>query len=183
MKNIKRILLALAILLFSDNAKLQAQMPNFFGKPPEPAKAAAATPVASGAAIVKPPARSTASMSTSLYDPMMDNHLKAPPAGQEIGIFGMPVGMVEEMLRANGAKNYSYAFGKYSRLIISAYIVTLYFDRERTVGGVSVEPRPPYQTIEPEARSFFIDLFLNGADLSSFETNISSTRLELKYKL
>ncbi len=182
MKKVKRILCSLAFMLLSGHVSVQAQMPNFFGKPSEPAKPAITAPVASGAAVVKPPARPTASMSISLYDPMMDNHLKAPPAGQEIGVFGMPVNTVEQMLRANGAKNYSYAFGKYSRMVISAYIITIYFDRSRTVGGISVEPRPPYQTIEPEARSFFIDLFLNGADLSSFETNISSTRLELKYK-
>ncbi len=113
---------------------------------------------------------------------MMDNHLKAPPQGQEIGAFGLPVGKVEELLRANGAKNYSYAFGKYSRMAISAYIVTIYFDRSRLVGGIAVEPRPPYKTIEPEARKFFMDLFLNNADLSNFETNISSARFELKYK-
>lgn len=180
MSKIKRILFAILLIMCQD--KLLAQMPNFFGTPAEPPKTTTSVPVASSPAVEQPVNRPTAPASTSLYDPMMDNHMKAPPAGKEIGAFGMSVSRVEDILRANGAKNYSYAFGKYSRLVISAYIVTLYFDRTRMVGGISIEPRPPYQTIEPEARAYFLDLFLDGADLSQFETNISSTRLELKYK-
>jgi len=179
MNKLKRILFAILLILL--HGKLLAQMPNFFSKPAGSPKTTAPVPVASSPATAPPENRSTATATTSLYDPMMDNHMKAPPAGKEIGAFGMPVSRVEDMLRANGAKNYSYAFGKYSRLVISAYIVTIYFDRERLVGGIAIEPRPPYQTIEPEARAFFLDLFLNGADLSNFETNISGTRLELKY--
>jgi len=179
MNKLKRILCAIPLILL--HGTLLAQMPNFFGKPAGLPATTPPVPVASSPAVAPAESSPAATTTTSLYDPMMDNHMKAPPAGQEIGAFGMPVSRVEDMLRANGAKNYSYAFGKYSRLVISAYIVTIYFDRARAVGGISVEPRPPYQTIEPEARAFFLDMFLNGADLTHFETNISSTRLELKY--
>jgi hypothetical protein len=180
----------MALLLTFGQGKLAAQMPNFFGKPAEPAKPAASPTVpttpggeSSPATTPAPASPTTGLTSDSLYNPTMDNHLKAPPPGKEIGAFGLPVSRVEDLLRANGAKNYSYAFGKYSRMVISAYIVTIYFDRARIVGGVSVEPKPPYQTIEPEARKFFMDLFLKNGDLSNFEVNISSTRFELKYKL
>lgn len=99
----------------------------------------------------------------------------------EIGLFGMPVSKVEELLRYNGAKNHSYAFGKYSRMVFSVYLVTLYFDRERRLGGFSVEPRHPYKTVEPGAREFFMETFLKGADLSKFAVTMASDRLEIKY--
>ncbi len=190
MKKTKRAIFSLAFLMTLSQGSLSAQMPNFFGKPPEPSKPATSAPAEpakpQAEAVAAPQSGSSAStagsMSSLLYDPMMDNHLIAPLPGQEIGAFGLSVRQVEDMLRANGAKNYSYAFGKYSRMVISAYIVTIYFDRSRIVGGISVEPRPPYQTIEPEARKFFQELFLSNADMSNFEANISSTRFELKYK-
>lgn len=116
-----------------------------------------------------------------LYDPYMDNHLKAPASGKEIGLFGLPVKQVEDMLRNSGAKNHSYAFGKYSRLVFSVYLVTLYFDKERKLGGFSIEPRPPYKTVEPGARQFFMDTFLKGADLSRFSITMASNILEIKY--
>jgi len=166
---------------------LLAQMPSFFGSPSAPAKPAVSTPASTASEPTTPQSpgattNPTAAFSSALYDPNMDNHLVAPSQGSEIGIFGMPIGRVEDLLRANGARNYSYVFGKYSRMALSVYIVTIYFDRRRAVGGISVEPRKPYQSIEPEARKFFMDLFLNNGDLSKFEANISSARFELKYR-
>lgn len=132
-------------------------------------------------ATTKPATSAPAKPAVPLYDPYMDNHMKAPAAGKEIGLFGLPVNRVEEMLRSNGAKNHSYAFGKYSRLIFSVYLVTLYFDKERKLGGFSIEPRLPYKTVEPGARQFFMDTFLKGADLSKFSITMASNLLEIKY--
>ncbi len=115
------------------------------------------------------------------YDPYMDNHLKAPEADKPVGLFGLPVKQVEDMLKFQGAKNHSYAFGKYSRLTMSAYLVTIYFDKQRKVGGFLIEPRQPYKTVAPGAREFFLDTFLKGADMSKFAVKMSSDRLEVTY--
>lgn len=115
------------------------------------------------------------------YDASMDNHLRAP-ADKLIGMFGMPVRDAEKVLKNYGAKSYSYAFGKYSRLALASYIVTLHFDRQRKVAGVSIEAAPPFTSIEPDARQFFLELFLDGNDLSSFDTIMSGNLLELKYR-
>jgi len=115
------------------------------------------------------------------YDPYLDNHMRAPAPEAGLGLFGMKIKDVEQVLRQYGAKNYSYAFGKYSRMTISAYLVTMYFDRERRLGGVAIEPKPPYQAIAPDARKFFFDLFLKDGDLSKFRAVIANDRLELKY--
>lgn len=187
---IKRLVLLFIIMLFMPVIPASAQMPNFFGQPPAPepvSRAAQPTtqstvqPTASQSA-TPVPRQESANSGTMLYDPMMDNHLAAPLAAENTGLFGLSIGEVENILRANGAKNYSYAFGKYSRMILAAYVVTIYFSRDKKVGGFSVEPKPPYQTIEPEARRFFMDLFLKDADLSLFEANIGASRLEFIYK-
>lgn len=185
---IKRSVLCLAFVFAVLAGELTAQMPNFFTPLPKPAptktvlpKVEPATP--DPAKSTTPPGEGTVrDLSKTLYDPSMDNHLMAPAAGEEIGLFGLPIGKVEDALRDNGAKNYSYAFGKYSRMYLASYFVTVYFDRERRVGGFSVEPKPPYKTIEPEARKFFMDFFLKDCDLSRFEANIGNSRLEIKYK-
>lgn len=119
-----------------------------------------------------------------LYDPHMDNHLKAPPIGSEIGMFGYQIREVEDHLRFLGAKNHSYAFGKYSRMTLSVYLLTLSFSKERRLAAVLIEPRPPYAVIGPEARKFFIDIFVgeNGIQsLNDLSMQISGNRLELKY--
>jgi len=119
-----------------------------------------------------------------MYDPHMDNHLKSPEKGKEIGLFGHPIRSVEDHLRFLGAKNHSYAFGKYSRMTLSVYLITLLFDKERRLGGVKIEPRPPYKTIGPEARKFFLDVFTGGAGaqaLNEFSMEIAGNRLELNY--
>lgn len=115
------------------------------------------------------------------FDPFMDNHLRAPEPGKKLGIFGKPIKEVEGILREYGAKNYSYAFGKYSRMSMSAYLITMYFDRNRRLAGVTIEPKPPYKGIAPEARKFFMDLFLKESGLQNFKALITQDRLELKY--
>ncbi|MDN5279144.1 MAG: hypothetical protein PWR01_3109 [Clostridiales bacterium] len=115
------------------------------------------------------------------FDPYLDNHLRAPALSDKTGLFGMPIRDVENLLREYGAKNYSYAFGKYSRMSISAYVITMYFDRERKLGGVSIEPMAPYKIIGPDARKFFLDLFLKSGDMSKFKSIISASKLELRY--
>ncbi len=111
----------------------------------------------------------------------MDNHLKSPATGKEIGLFGKPIKDVEEYMRFLGAKNHSYAFGKYSRMTLSIYLVTLYFDRDRKLGGFAVEPRPPYKVIGPDARKYFLEVFVGENDLSRFDSLFASGRLELRY--
>ncbi|HAE37508.1 MAG TPA: hypothetical protein DCG57_02580 [Candidatus Riflebacteria bacterium] len=188
MKSERAGFLILTMFLISGMQQTSAQMPNFFAPPPTPAPVA--RPVASPApAPVTEPVKTPASepgqplpYKESVYDPAMDNHLKAPSQDQQVGLFGLPISRVENMLMANGAKKHSYAFGKYSRLTLSVYLVTVYFDRDRLVGAFSVEPRPPYKTVEPDARQFFMEMFLKDADLSRFEANIASSRLEVKYK-
>ncbi len=183
---IKRSVFCLAFIFAILAGELVAQMPNFFTPLPKPAPAKTAPPVVEpvgGSVPAQMPVEGAVKeLATTLYDPSMDNHLVAPAAGDEIGLFGLSIGKVEEVLRANGAKNYSYAFGKYSRMYLATYFVTVYFDRDRRVGGFSIEPKPPYKTIEPDARKFFMDLFMKGCDLSCFEANIGSSRLEIKYK-
>ncbi len=115
------------------------------------------------------------------YDPYMDNHLRAPEADKPVGLFGLPVKQVEEMLKFQGAKNHSYAFGKYSRLTMSVYLVTIYFDKQRKVGGFLIEPRHPYKTVAPGAREFFLETFLRDADPSKFAIKMASDRLEVTY--
>ncbi|MDD3148250.1 MAG: hypothetical protein PHD82_13190 [Candidatus Riflebacteria bacterium] len=199
------VFFALAFVSFS--CMLSAQMPNFFGTPaPAPssntttgkAGAAASTPQprdpdpgrfgekesaggsVGGTGGASEPTKSTGPLVPS-YDPAMDNHIKAPEIAQGTGLFGLPVKQVEDALRYQGAKNHSYAFGKYSRMVLSAYLVTIYFDRQRKVGGFLIEPREPYKTVEPGAREFFMQTFLKGADMSKFVINMASDRLEVQY--
>ncbi len=115
------------------------------------------------------------------YDPYMDNHMRAPETDKPVGLFGLPVKQVEDMLKYQGAKNHSYAFGKYSRLTMSVYLVTIYFDKQRKVGGFLIEPRHPYKTVAPGAREFFLDTFLKDADPSKFAIKMASDRLEVTY--
>ncbi|MDD2998406.1 MAG: hypothetical protein PHV05_05040 [Candidatus Riflebacteria bacterium] len=167
-----------------------AQMPNFFGGAESTSVTPKAVPVekvgitsdkAIASGTYEGQAATPGSPSVPQYDPGMDNHLKAPPVGMETGLLGLPVSKVEERLRFQGAKNHSYAFGKYSRLTFSVYLVTLYFDKERRVGGFSVEPRKPYKTVEPEARRFFMETFLKDSDLSKFNVVMAADRLEVRY--
>lgn len=116
-----------------------------------------------------------------VYDPFMDNLLKTPSAQKPLGLFGKPIREVESVLRKQGARNTSYAFGRYSVMRFYYYNITLFFSRHGLVGGVSISPRPPLESIGPKARKFFMDLFLEGNSLEKFETIISSKKLEIKY--
>ena len=88
---------------------------------------------------------------------------------------------VEQILITQGAKRQSYAFGKYNRLTLSIYYITVFFDKKRIVSGVSFTPKPPYKAIEPQAREYFIQLFLEGHSLAPFKTQFLGNRLELRY--
>ena len=180
----KSAALYLVVIFVLSICELCAQMPDFFGQPMAPAPAPVAAPAAPATTppVVTLEPDQPQPYKAPVYDPAMDNHLIAPAADAQLGLFGLPIGKVEDVLVANGARKHSYAFGKYSRLVLSVYLVTVYFDRERRVGAFSVEPRPPYETVEPDARKFFFDLFLKGADLSNFQANIGSTKLEVRYE-
>lgn len=115
------------------------------------------------------------------FDPYLDNHLKSPPEGIIIGKFGKQIKVVEGELRLLGAKHYSYAFGKYSKMILSYYIITLNFDVNKRVGEIEIVPKPPLKSIEQKAQDFFIKLFTEGADMSQIALTISSNKLTLKY--
>ncbi len=115
------------------------------------------------------------------YDPFIDNHLKAPPAGISVGKFGKTIKQVEDELRLLGAKNYSYAFGKYSKMILSSYLITLSFDVNKRLGMVEINPKLPLKSIESKAQEFFIKLFTEGADMSQVEIALSPNRLILKF--
>lgn len=204
----KTLKIVLALLVLVAEPALFGQMPNFFGtpagtpttsggtaKPPSvPAAGDAKTaPVTPGGEKTptggdgkptqpeQPAQQQPAGPAVPKYDPYMDNHLKAPEADKPVGLFGLPVKQVEDMLKFQGAKNHSYAFGKYSRLTMSAYLVTIYFDKQRKVGGFLIEPRQPYKTVAPGAREFFLETFLKGADLSKFAIKMASDRLEVNY--
>jgi hypothetical protein len=113
------------------------------------------------------------------FDPFVDNHLKAPADVQ--GLFGRPIKEVEEILRSYGAKPYSYAFGKHSRMTFSVYLVTLAFDRDRNLGKIVVDPKPPFSKIEPQAQMFFMNLFLDNADKSLFRTILARASMEISF--
>ena len=184
------------VLFLTTFTILFAQMPSYTGFPPPQTTApsgagGSAAQSSSGGSQTSPgtkaPATSTQQVEPTTpgvvsYDPYMDNHLHAPPADKPIGLFGRPIREVEKILDQYGAKNYSYAFGKYSRMRISPYLLTMYFDRQKRLGGLSVEPMAPYKVIAPAARKFFLELFLENKGMGSFETIISSNRLELRYK-
>ncbi len=205
----KTFKIVLALLVLVAEPALFGQMPNFFGTPagtPTTSGGAAKPPSSptSGDAKTTPAPAGGGEVTTTgggdkpaqpqqpaqqqptgpvvpKYDPYMDNHLKAPDADGPVGLFGLPVKQVEEMLKFQGAKNHSYAFGKYSRLTMSVYLVTIYFDKQRKVGGFLIEPRQPYKTVAPGAREFFLETFLKGADLSKFAIKMASDRLEVTY--
>lgn len=167
-----------------------AQMPSYNGFPPPAPSPAPATPATPSQQQAEQQPRQEQPRqqpqeenpgAVGKFDPFMDNHLRAPDASEKLGLFGLPIKEVERILRQYGAKNYSYAFGKYSRMSLSVYLVTMYFDRDRCLGGVAVEPRPPYQQLAPDARKFFFDLFLENSDLSRFKAIITAGRLELRF--
>jgi hypothetical protein len=173
--------------IFFYNEMIFSQSTNYNGFPPAAVEQPAQqeTP---GTQVERPtgqtasPTQQQPGFSMNKYDPYLDNHLRSPDPAEKMGLFGQPIKAVEEMLRRYGAKNYSYAFGKYSRMTMSAYIITMYFDRQRRLGGISVEPRPPYKYLAPNARQFFVDLFGEGADMSKFESIVSASRFEMRYK-
>lgn len=110
----------------------------------------------------------------------MDNRLAAPATPQ--GVFGLPVKDVERMLRAYGAKPYSYAFGKESRLLLAVYLITVRFDRSRRVGGIVIEPKAPVRKIGASAQAFFAQLFLTGIDPSMFRTVITPEKISILFE-
>lgn len=118
---------------------------------------------------------------TKVYDPFIDNHLKAPPEGITIGKFGKAIKEVEKELRYMGAKDYSYAFGKFSKMTLSSYIITLEFDVNKRLGLVEITPKPPLKTIETKAKDFFISLFTENSDLSQIGIVVSPNKLQLRY--
>ncbi len=155
----------------------------FLGAPPPspgpaPVPATPATPVV-GSSTPSPAAPKTASGSMAHFDPQMDNHLIAPKT--PMGLFGLPISEVESVLRTYGARPYSYAFGKYSRMSFSVYLLTLWFDRNRRLGELVVTPKPPISGVETQARSFLLQLFLKGADLSQFTAEFAPGTLRIKY--
>ena len=125
--------------------------------------------------------KSSSGYTIKVFDPFLDNHLKAPPDGIRVGKFGLKIKDVETQLREMGAKNHSYAFGKYSKMILSSYLITLSFDVNKRLGMVEVEPKPPLKTVEPKAREFFIKYFTEGADLSQIAIWVNPEVLELKF--
>ncbi|HQG29863.1 MAG TPA: hypothetical protein PLY73_15025, partial [Candidatus Ozemobacteraceae bacterium] len=114
------------------------------------------------------------------YDPFMDNRLLAPQKPQ--GVFGLPVKDVERMLRAYGAKPFSYVFGKESRMLLAAYLITIRFDRFRRVGGIIVEPKAPIRTIGTNAQAFFTQTFLSGIDPAMFQTVITPEKISILFE-
>ncbi len=114
------------------------------------------------------------------YDPSMDNRLTSPASPQ--GLFGRPILEVERLLRAHGARPYSYAFGKYSRMTFSVYLITLLFDRERKLGGVVVSPKPPFTQVEPQVQQYLMKVFLPQGDLTGFQTILGRHRLEIWFQ-
>lgn len=189
----RKILLSCLIVFASCCGEAKGEMPMFFGgstktpvekkapdiqtKPMTPPVVAEKNDVASQSVLPQTPA-----VTVPVYDPFIDNHLKAPASDKTTGLFGMKVKQVEERLKSLGARSHSYAFGKYSRMIMSAYLITIYFDRERRVGGFLVEPRRPYTTLEPAAREYFMNTFLEGADLAKFAITMAGDHLEIQYK-
>lgn len=115
-----------------------------------------------------------------VYNPEMDNFLQAPRL--PIGLFGRSVKDVEGIIKSLGGKPYSYAFGKYSRMTLSVYLVTLLFDRERRLGAVRIDPRPPFVQVEGKARAFFLKMFLHQADLTQFHVVMAPEYLEIAYQ-
>lgn len=178
--------------IFFYNEVIFSQTRSYNGFPPaateQPAQPAQETPQQATPQEERPvgqtasPTQPHPGFSMNKYDPYLDNHLRSPDPAAKMGLFGQPIKAVEEMLRQYGAKNYSYAFGKYSRMTMSAYIITMYFDRERRLGGISIEPMPPYKFLGPNARNFFTELFGEGADMSKFESIVSATRFEMRYR-
>ncbi len=135
----------------------------------------------SGGSAPKNESKSSSGYTIKVFDPFLDNHLKAPPDGIKVGKFGLKIKEVETQLREMGAKNHSYAFGKYSKMILSSYLITLNFDVNKRLGMVEVEPKPPLKTVEPKAREFFIKFFTEGADLSQIGIVVNPEILELKF--
>jgi hypothetical protein len=183
------LLFCLFILCLGSNAQVLAQT-QFFGTPTPPAaekKPETPAPAAGGAAAGTKGGGAVASgtkpvkrgFTVPVYDPYMDNHLSSPV--KKIGLFGEDIRDVEKTLKKYGAKSYSYAFGKYSRMSFSIYLVTMYFDKARKLGGVSISPKLPYKKVEPGAKSFFLELFLGKNDISEFRTLFADDRLELRY--
>ncbi|HEY9070933.1 MAG TPA: hypothetical protein VIV61_11815 [Candidatus Ozemobacteraceae bacterium] len=179
MKSISYLYCALLLLVPGQQATEAAYDPMAGSGYHVPAAEAAPVPSYVASPTVRPPSATIASGALAGYDPFMDNHLSAPVAAQ--GMFGRPVKEVERVFRAYGAKPYSYAFGKYSRLQLSVYLVTILFDRNRNVGEIQVEPRPPYKVIEPTARSFFLQLITRDTRPDEFETIMTPAKLSIKY--
>lgn len=116
------------------------------------------------------------------YDPYVDNHLAAPKDKEENGLFGYSIFEVEKILVEAGARKYSYAFGKNSRMVLSRYMIVLNFDRNKKLGSVNIKALAPYKQVPPTAREYFMKLFLGECNLSSYTVKISSTELDISYK-
>jgi hypothetical protein len=117
-----------------------------------------------------------------VYDPYLDNHLRAPAKGLGTSLFGLKIGEAENILLGQGARNNSYAFGKYSRMRLSKYLIELNFNREKRVGAVKVTPVKPYNSVPPKAREYFMQIIMGDADVSQFKLSIAADELDIKYQ-
>jgi hypothetical protein len=117
-----------------------------------------------------------------VYDPYLDNHLRAPEKPLGTSLFGLRVSEAESIWRDEGARNNSYAFGKYSRLRLSKYLIELSFDKDKRVGAVKVSPVKPYTSLPPKAREYFMQIIMGDADVSHFKLSIASHELDIKYQ-
>ncbi|MBF0409491.1 MAG: hypothetical protein HQM10_19280 [Candidatus Riflebacteria bacterium] len=210
MSKARYIFLFLSLFVFPASSSLEAQMGSFFPKSDSadaakrkkiiggvaanstktaseesPQNSPAPSPESSVKGVSKPSEQITtvgepARSNTQSFDPEMDNKTNAPE--EPLGIFGMPITDVEELLKNYGAKPFSYAFGKYSRMAFSVYLLTLHFDKKRNLGGIDIFPRPPFTRIEPQAREFLFKLLLQDSDKSLFIIENAENQIKIHFK-
>ena len=155
------------------------------GKTPTPIKSEPQNPVMPSSEIVTEGVGGETKLEvkaqTFVYDPYLDNLLKSPQEGVKNGLFGYRISEVEKYLKTHGARNHSYAFGKYSRMVLSKYLLIISFDKNKRVGAVKIEPREPNTKVLPNAREFFMSVFLGDANASDYSISVSGSSLEIKY--
>ena len=55
------------------------------------------------------------------------------------------------------------------------------FDKNKRVGAVKIEPIAPNNKVLPNAREFFMSVFLGDANASDYSISVSGSSLEIKY--